>query len=243
MSHTEFNDEQFSSIYPKGIECHYWTLSRNRILKTELLKHNVQGKKILEIGAGRGIVVEYLRAHGFDCSGVDLAQVPVPQHLESVLFTGTDFTDLSLDFRSSIEVVLLFDVIEHIENPNIFLKKVQEYFPCASQCVITVPARKELWSNYDIYNGHFVRYSMETLDILMRELNWNVVSMQYLFHTLYLPARLLLRTTGKRNTVIHAPKGMNIYVNTIVATLLYLDYRFLPKKIFGTSVLCVADIH
>ncbi len=242
MSHTEFNEEQFLSIYPDGIEKHYWTLARNLIIQKELKKNGISEKKLLEIGAGRGVVVESLRNAGFDCAGVDLANITVPDGMRKFLFTGKDFDELSFDLKNSVEVVMLFDVIEHLEDPFIFLHRIQESFPHATHCMISVPARQELWSNYDIFNGHHVRYSLETLSFLFSQLRWKTLHMQYAFHLLYLPGRLLLRSTGKRRTVIKAPKGFMVPIHRFLAFLLVLDYNFFPKKYFGSSIVAVARL-
>lgn len=240
MSRTEFTDEQFASIYPKGIEGHYWTLARNKLIQRELEIHSLRGKKILEIGCGPGIVVRFLRRAGFNCFGVDLAKVSPVEGVESIVYSGTDFANLPDDFRQSIEVLMLFDVIEHIPNDGEFLDRVHISFPNAKCLVVTVPARSELWSNYDEFNGHHRRYSADSLAGVLSQGGWKVVDVQYLFHVLYIPARLLLRVVGKRKTAIYPPKGLFVYIHKILAWMLVLDGVMLPKRFFGSSAIGVA---
>ena len=41
-------------------------------------------------------------------------------------------------------------------------------FENAKHLVITVPARQELWTNYDVFNGHFKRYNLTDLEGFVR---------------------------------------------------------------------------
>lgn len=239
MNKTEFNEEQFLSIYPEGIENHYWTLARNKIIKRELDKHGLRDKKILEIGSGKGIVVDFLRKDGFDCYGVDLSPVEVLPGLDKFIVAGTDFAYLDKDLRDSVEVVMLLDVIEHIEDPKLFLSRVGDNFVKADKLIMTVPARKELWSNYDVFNGHHKRYDLKSFTSVSESLGWGVVSMGYLFHLLYLPATILIKFFGKRDTRILAPKGLSIFLHKILANIMFLDYLLIPRSFLGTSLISV----
>ena len=69
---TTFSQEHFERAYPTGIENHYWTNARGRIVFHEIEKNCLSTYKILEIGCGRGVVLDCLRAKGIDCHGVVL---------------------------------------------------------------------------------------------------------------------------------------------------------------------------
>ncbi|KND48426.1 MAG: SAM-dependent methyltransferase [Parcubacteria bacterium C7867-005] len=239
MSKTEFSEEQFMSIYPEGIENHYWTNGRNQIIKRELEENNLRDKKILEVGCGRGIVVDYLRQRGFDCYGVDLAKISPVNNVAPYVQCGFDFVSLTGDFKASIEVVMLFDVIEHISDPVSFLALIREHFPNAQHLIVTVPARQELWSNYDVFNGHFRRYDLSGLETTLRSGGWSVVDTEYLFHLLYWPARVLLNTSGERNTTITAPRGISVFVHKILAYFMVLDSIIFSKRIRGSSLMSI----
>lgn len=240
MVNTEFNEEQFRAIYPEGIEAHYWTLARNRILRKEIEKSGFAHKKLLEIGCGRGVVVDFLRHTGINCVGVDLAPVEVSAPLNNFVYTGMDFRDLPVDVKNSIEGILLLDVIEHIEEPQVFLEQVRQSIPNAKICFVTVPARRELWSNYDSFNGHYRRYTIPTLKQTLGALEWRIQKIQYLFHTLYVLARSIVSIAGKRETTIRAPKGFLTIIHRMLAHFFVFDYLVFPKKVWGTSILCVA---
>lgn len=242
MPKTEFNSEQFSSIYPVGIENHYWTLARNLIISRELEFIGAKGS-VLEIGCGRGLVVSFLRQRGFNCYGIEMAEVVPDADVVKYIFTGTDFESLDKKILTDIEVVLLLDVIEHLEDDITFLKRILSSFPNVKHLIVTVPARQELWSNYDVFNGHFCRYDLAKINKVGNQAGWNVEGSRYFFHSLYLPAKISLSLFKKRQTKIHPPKGVLIFAHKILALLFVAEYYLLPKSLLGTSILSAMSVN
>lgn len=198
---------------------------------------------MLEIGCGKGVVVEYLRGRGMDCFGVEVAPTAPLASVAPHITTGTDFASLDDTFRRSIDTVLLFDVIEHVSDDVAFMTSVRLAFPNLKRIIATVPARMELWSNYDEYNGHFRRYSMKTLEQLSDKLHVSSRHFSYFFHSLYLPARLSLFWSRRRSTHIVAPHGRRIRLHAWLAKFFVLDFLLLPEQIPGTSIVCSFDVN
>lgn len=235
---TEFNTTQYDAAYPVGIEYHYWNLARNSIIKSVLQKNNLLQKKILEIGCGRGHVVESLRADGYTCIGVDRAEIT---SAKEYLFFGIDFEALSPAIQEETEVVLLCDVLEHVPNPEEFLLKIQHTFPQVRHILITVPARMELWSNYDEYYGHMTRYAQPTLTAVLGSVGCRVLYMSYFFHLLYPPAYILALLKRNRGIIVHPPRGIMKVVHRVLATLFVIEQKFLPRTSGGTSLVCLVE--
>src|SRR5690606_19887649 len=111
--------------------------------------------------------------------------------LRAYIRTGTDAFDLDgAEFRD-VNIILLCDVSEHLEKPSDFLEKLLLHFPKVERFVLTVPARQEIFSNYDEFNGHYRRYDKKMLLQEFRNLKYRVTKLTYAFHSLYPPARLL----------------------------------------------------
>ena len=107
-SHTAFTPEQYASIYPSGIQRHYWNHARNRIIARKLLPFVRAEAKVLDIGCGPGIVVGYLRRAGIDCSGVDTGMPsPVDQAVAPFLRLGTGAFDIPENVRESFSALLI----------------------------------------------------------------------------------------------------------------------------------------
>lgn len=238
MTSTEFKQDQFSSIYPDGIENHYWTLARNKIIKRELIHNGLADKKILEIGCGKGIVVNFLRKAGLDCYGVELSKIEPVVGMQDFVSTGIGFEYLGDQLKESVEVVMLLDVIEHIEDEAIFISSIKKTFPKLRCFLVTVPAGPKLFSNYDVFNGHYRRYDFLTLHALEEKIGMRMLRFSYFFRPLYFSARLLNILGQKRRTKISPPGGVMIFIHKLLALFFVLEYMLLPNKLLGASAIC-----
>ncbi len=233
---TQFCADQFSDAYPPGIEQQYWHLARNRILEKHL--RALRAKRVLDVGCGRGILVEYLIARGMDAYGVELAPVKFPGGLESRLFAGVTAESLAESFRTSVDTLVLGDVIEHLPDPAGYLQRLLSAFERADALLITVPARQEVWSNYDEYYGHYRRYDLAGLRATIMAIGFTPIELGYLFRFLYPPA-LLLRSLGMQRPVSLAAPRLP-FLHRIIALAMQAEYRLSPRWIPGTSAICVA---
>lgn len=238
MGDSAFTRAQFDAIYPPGIRDHSWNHARNRIIARFLRKHGLDRDTMLEIGCGKGVVVEYLRSEGMPCFGVEVGDAVPFTGGGEFIFTRTDAFDLAPEMRQRIHTVLLLDVIEHLADPEPFIAEIREKFPHAGHLVITVPARRELWTNYDVYNGHFRRYDLYGLRRLAGHL-LQVRQAGYFFHLLYPVFWILARVAKKRETDIKAPSGWLVTVHRMISAVLQADYRFIPAACPGTSIIAL----
>ncbi len=239
---TVFTDNQFDQAYPTGIEAHWWNLARNRIVLSTLKRFVCREDRVIEVGCGRGVVVGYLRECGFDCVGVELAAVaPLPEVREFVR-SGTNVLHLDEDERQGYDVLLLLDVIEHIADPGPFLRELIDSFPSLRHILLTVPARAELWSNYDEHYGHFRRYDREQLAELAKGLPVKVLTFGYFFHSAYLLLRTLNLFKRARATTLHPPSGVFLWLHRLFAHGMVLDAALLPGSLPGSSLLAVLAV-
>lgn len=236
---TSFSEEQYDLAYPDGIEFHWWNRYRSGLIGRLCRDAVAADQRLLEVGCGRGGEVRALRAMGFDVRGVELAPVPplaaVADHVDS----GQDATTLPPERRAGVAAILLFDVIEHLPDPAAFLRSLRQAYPDLESVVITVPARRELWSNYDEFYGHQRRYSLPMLRALADELHWELQRSGYFFQLLYLPMRLLSALGVQRATSIAAPTPGMRWLHALVSACHHLEEWLLPRVLPGTSAYAV----
>lgn len=234
---TTFSTEQYESSYPDGGEWHWWPLARARIVRDMVADAAPEHAAVLEVGCGRGFVVKSLRAAGHDCRGVEAGQVEPVAGARQFVTAGVYAAELPLEERRRYDTILLLDVIEHLPDPVAFLRELEAAFPALSRVIVTVPARQELWSNYDEYFGHFRRYTRPMLARLARDLGWRAARMSYFFHSLYLPAWLLAHVKGSRSTRLKAPGRLARAFHKLIALGMLAEYYFLPGRLPGTSLI------
>ncbi len=233
---TGFIDEEFELAYPAGIERHFWNNARNRIVHRLLRRQMAdQAGPCIEIGCGTGIVTDFLRKKGIDCIGVDVSNAPpcntkVAPHLH----LGVDAADLPRRVRVNARYVLMLDVLEHLKNPNEFLSKCHGLFPNLKGLLFTVPARMEIWSNYDNHFRHFKRYNHDSISEVYRDSQFSLIDWGYFFHALYPPALLMRLLRRARKTRLAAP--VSVLWHSMLARAFSLEQLLLPRRLPGTSL-------
>lgn len=185
--------------------------------------------------------MQYLRERGLDCHGCDLSPYqPATPALGAVIRYGVDAVDLPAAERATVGTLLLLDVLEHLREPTAFLRRAVAAFPRLRQVLITLPARSELWSNYDAFYGHHRRYDRAAAAALAADAGLTPVRCRYFFHTLY-PVMALQRSLGIERDVAFKPvRGDTLH--RLLAAGLYLDDFCLPGALPGTSLLLLADV-
>jgi len=234
---TEFRDDQFELAYPDGIENHWWYLTRNKIVAQEVQQLTRPDSTVLDVGCGRGVTVKCLRDRGINCVGVELGKARPLAGLGEYVHCDKDAVDLPSTERGRYDTILLLDVIEHVPDPVAFLRTLTEAFPNLTHVLVTVPARTELWSNYDEFYGHYRRYTPEMIKNHSEQLDWELVRSRYFFHSLYPLGRMLVRLGKKRSIEYEAPQGMSKWVHKLISHLLFFDYRGFPSKMPGMSIM------
>ena len=194
----------------------WWTMHRNLILIQSLRKYKT--KEILEVGAGNGGVAKFLHSKNIDV-------VCLEPHLngasqiasQGILSVCGLLGDLKLP-PNSIPAIGLFDVLEHIEYPQIMLSEAHRVLGKDSLIFIMVPAHQYLFSNFDRQIGHFRRYSKSNLRNDLEKAGFEIIESRFMFVTL-LPIVILQRMLLKAVKSIQEVKEDSLFVQSTSSTL------------------------
>lgn len=111
--------------------------------------NHVKGNLILDIGCSQGIVPIILGREGKIVDALDIAEESI-QYAKSVLnnehkslhqnitFRVSNFMT-ETDLKSEYETILLTEVLEHISDPERFLKKIYNFLSEDGEFIVTVP--------------------------------------------------------------------------------------------------------
>ncbi len=235
-----FTEYQRVSAYPPGIEAHFWLQARSRILYDKLRRAGMAGP-VLDLGCGPGITVRHLRNRGVECYGVDLVSyTPVVPDLAAALWYGQDPLALPAAWRARFRTLLMLDVLEHIVDPGEFLRHCVEAYPNLAHMLIALPARQELWSNYDVFYGHHRRYNRRSAALLCRSAGAEVIECGYFFHALY-PVMALHRLLSIERSVELNPIRHH-RLHALLASCFHLEEQWIPGAWLGSSVVVAARV-
>ncbi|MBI1862734.1 class I SAM-dependent methyltransferase [Candidatus Microgenomates bacterium] len=94
------------------------------------------GKRILDVGCSHGTYVNTLNSRGYEAIGCDLLSYDDWKKHPRGTFKVSDIYDLSYKNRS-VDTVLLFEVLEHLEHPSDALKEIGRV--ASKNVIISVP--------------------------------------------------------------------------------------------------------
>jgi len=138
---------------------------RFEILRQQLRRCGIAPGKTLEIGCGHGVVRQQLEeafmvpVDGCDLNEHALRMAPAGQGRLLVY----NIFDRLPEMCGAYDMILLMDVIEHLDDDLAFLKTALKHLKSGGIVAINVPAHMFLYSKYDRVNGHKRRYNFERL--------------------------------------------------------------------------------
>ena len=181
---------------------HPWEMARVAVVSKLIRQHVALDRDaiVMDIGCGDTFVVEQLAA---DCPralfyAIDTAFTPeLVERYRTRLNSGRIRLSASLDaiappLEKPVSLVLLMDVIEHIEDDTGFLAGLLDRpaVGLRTKFLITVPAYQALFCSHDVFLGHHRRYSRRLLRERLEASGLRVIDIGYFFFTL-LPVRLI----------------------------------------------------
>jgi len=237
-----FTSDEYREVYPEGIELHFWNLARNDLVHHWLLPILQADDLVMDVGCGTGLVVADLVSRGLNAQGVEPGTPPVIPGLEQRVKTRCDLFELDEETRSQIRAVLLLDVLEHIQDRVSFLQRLHGLLPNCERLVITVPARQELWSDYDEHWGHHLRYNRPQLRSELVAAGFEPERCAYFFNSLYLVSLLMKQlriSKGTQFSPIRRGSPAALF-HLFLGWIIRLETRVMPGALAGSSIACVA---
>jgi SAM-dependent methyltransferase len=74
-----------------------------------------------------------------------------------------------IPFADAFDLVCAFDVIEHVEDDVPAVQALAARLAPGGRLLLTLPAHPWLWSDHDVRNHHYRRYTRETLTKLVAD--------------------------------------------------------------------------
>lgn len=155
--------------------------------------HALAGKRIIEIGCGRGEYLDVLRKVGMDAHGLEYAQASVEHCVEKGLDVSQGFVDSpTYQLRGGpFDAFCIFSCLEHLPDCNAALQGIRANITANGVGLIEVPnfdmiLRENLFAEF--INDHLCYFTKETLCTTLRLNGFEVLSCQEVWHDYILSA-------------------------------------------------------
>jgi SAM-dependent methyltransferase len=240
-----FPSESFSGGAHNDEASGFWATQRANLI-AEML--GATGEITLwEIGAGNGSAAIPLRNLGLNVIPVEpLRSGAVTLAKNGFITFNSTLESLELP-NNSIDAIGAFDVLEHLEKPEMLLKEIHRVLKPGGTFICSVPAYQWLLSDFDLSIGHFRRYSRQELRNLLMSSSLEPMNTRWLFGFLVLPALVFRRLPylfGRRRNFSSIKNSNQSKFDLLIALspILKLLAKF-EHKIelrFGLSLLVIA---
>jgi 2-polyprenyl-3-methyl-5-hydroxy-6-metoxy-1,4-benzoquinol methylase len=229
-------------------QTHWWFRARRRIVWS-LVQRYVEGGsnrrlRVCELGCGTGgnltAIAEDHDVVGVECSphALDYAR----QSLGSRVRLGSLPHKIDLP-PNSFDVVLITDVLEHIENDAASAITALELARPGGIVVATVPAYQWLYSPRDVHHHHFRRYGKQQFGQLWTTIDARVELLSH-YNTALFPAAATVRLASKLFQRQSEPGDISIpprAINKQLTRLMQCEANLLGRipMPFGLSLVAV----
>lgn len=235
-------DLKETDILGEHISTHWYYKSKaNAMIR---LLSGIYPSVILDIGAGSGFFSKKL------LSGTGAKEAWC---VDTGYKVDSDITEAGkpVHFRRSIDkvdadLVLLMDVLEHVDDDIGLLKDYANKVPSGAKFLISVPAFQFLWSGHDVFLEHKRRYRLNQMEDVVRRAGLTVKLGAYYFLAVFpiavvirLVSNLLQRGRYKAQSQLsqHHP-----IVNGTLAAMSSAELPFFLRNRFaGLTVFVIAE--
>lgn len=192
----EYSEEIYPAVFQAENEGHFWFEHRILVIEAFLRRSlgSLDSRRLLEIGCGTGRVLAHLEAQGMRVNGVDMNLGAL--RLARTRTKAPLIRSSAVPFKNEFDVVLLCDVLEHVDDERGLLRSCREALKPNGIVLLTVPAHENLWSKADTLAGHKRRYTRSGLISILAQ-NFDVRFISY-FNMAIAPIQYFFRAREER---------------------------------------------
>lgn len=177
-----------------------------------------RGAKILEVGAASGDFLHILQGLGYEINGVELSTRAVEKARQNYGISIKEGTLAESGFEDDFEAILMYHVLEHVDDPRALLKEAFKALRKEGLLVIEVPnpksidrlSKKLLGSILD-YPNHVYAFPPHVLKSMLKEAGFEIIFEQKSFS--YLITSCIKGLIGSKSVSNHQGPSLNVSAN------------------------------
>jgi SAM-dependent methyltransferase len=209
------------------------------------------GDVVLEIGAGTGEIAEGLLKEGRKLILNEMDELLYIQlksrfnNNSNVKIIKGDINVMKRDIfkitgssgkDEKVDTILMINVLEHIKDDVLILRKAKEILGNSGRLILYVPAHRWLYGEYDRVLGHYRRYSKKLLKNILEGGGFKVKILKGM-HFTGVFGWLLYKLTGVHG---HNEAMVRHYDRLVIPVSRFIEERLGIR--WGLSYFCVAEV-
>ncbi len=172
------DDKRFFSIFESIIK-----MTRQKRAKKIIKMFNGKSGTALDIGCGRGHMLKKLKKNNWECYGTEISETLSQSLIRDGLKIFNSIDIKSCDFPSNhFDVVTLFHVFEHLQNPVDTLKEIGRILKPGGLLFIEIPnfsswqaqIKRGQWQHLDAPR-HLFHFTVNGLRLVMKKQKFDLV--------------------------------------------------------------------
>jgi SAM-dependent methyltransferase len=158
--------EQMLTETLEQVRRHPWWHARSKLALAVLRRHGIlPPASVIDIGCGWGVNLSALENGGYATTGLDISR----QILERIDGPNRHLIEADMNHplplpTRTFEALFALDVIEHVDDDVQVIYRCAQLLRTGGLAVVSVPARPDLFSEFDSIQGHRRRYLPERLE-------------------------------------------------------------------------------
>ena len=186
-------DREYGNRYRDLYEKHWWWRARTKYIVDTLrrYRHQTGPATILDVGCGDALFFAQLKEFG-DVEGVEPCQELVSPNNPDRSRVHICSFDEHFAPGKAYSLILMLDVLEHLADPVAALRHAMKLLEPHGTFIATVPAFMALWTNHDLLNHHFTRYTKQSFREIASGAGLAIEEERYLYHWIF-PVKIAMR--------------------------------------------------
>ncbi|HOV14076.1 MAG TPA: class I SAM-dependent methyltransferase [Spirochaetota bacterium] len=183
VTKSRYNNDYF--IYEVNNQHNFFNLVEKTLNDFKIFDLIPDNSNILEVGSATGLFLKFMKEKGHNATGIEICEESVSYGKKNYGVNLINTTLEEANFQqNSFDFIHFSHLIEHLNNPQDFLKTIYKILKIGGYAMITTPNSKGLFSNIFnenwrcIVSDHLFLFDKNNLKKMLLETYFKIVGMK-----------------------------------------------------------------